>query len=75
MARAPMTAEELEALHESLSNWGRWGPDDQVGALNFVTRELTAAAAAGVRSGRTVSCARPLPTKPAATTPIRLPIT
>lgn len=51
-------------LHSRLSNWGRWGPDDQLGALNLITPEVTAAATATVRTGRTVSCARPLPTRP-----------
>lgn len=50
------------AFHETLSNWGRWGNDDQLGALNLITPEVTAAAAATVRSGRTVSCARTLDT-------------
>src|SRR5688500_14394104 len=64
MAREAMTAAAVAGLHEQLSNWGRWGPDDQRGAVNFITAEVTAAAAASVRSGRTVSCARPLPTQP-----------
>jgi hypothetical protein len=51
-------------LHEQLSNWGRWGTDDQIGALNFITPDVTAAATSAVRAGRTVSCARPLPTQP-----------
>jgi kynurenine formamidase len=51
-------------LHARLSNWGRWGPDDQLGTVNFVTPEVTAAAASTVQSGRTVSCSRPLPTQP-----------
>ncbi len=34
------------------------------GRSNFITPAVTAAAAATVRSGRTVSCARPLPTQP-----------
>jgi kynurenine formamidase len=34
-----------------LSNWGRWGPDDEVGTLNLVTPEHIRAAAAEVRSG------------------------
>jgi len=59
-----MTADEVLGLHERLSYWGRWGPDDQLGTLNFVTAEITAAAASAVRSGQTVSCARPLPTQP-----------
>ena len=26
-----------ELLADTPSNWGRWGPDDEVGALNFLT--------------------------------------
>ncbi len=64
-----MTTAAVAGLHEQLSNWGRWGPDDERGALNFITPDVTAAAAASVRSGRTVSCARPLPTQPAIDNP------
>jgi kynurenine formamidase len=64
-----MTTADVVALHGSLSNWGRWGPDDQLGALNLVTPEVTAAATATVRSGQTVSCARPLNTEAAADNP------
>jgi kynurenine formamidase len=59
-----MSTDEVMGLHSRLSNWGRWGPDDQLGALNLITPEVTAAATATVRTGRTVSCARPLPTQP-----------
>jgi len=41
-------------------NWSRWGADDQRGALNHVTPEVTAAAARLVRDGRVVSLAQPL---------------
>ena len=64
-----MAAADVLALHESLSNWGRWGDDDQLGTLNLITREVTAAAAATVCVGRTVSCARPLDTAAAADNP------
>lgn len=64
-----MTPADVLALHQSLSNWGRWGDRDQLGALNLVTPEKRAAAARLVRSGRTVGCARPLPTEPAADNP------
>jgi kynurenine formamidase len=64
-----MTAAGVLGLHERLSNWGRWGPDDQLGALNFITPEVSAAATAGVRLGQTVSCSRPLPTQAAADNP------
>lgn len=41
-------------------NWGRWGAEDETGALSLVTDEMTRAAAALVRSGRTFSLAQPL---------------
>jgi kynurenine formamidase len=67
--RAPLSPAEVQVLHRSLSNWGRWGERDQLGALNLITPAKRVAAAALVRSGRTVSCARPLPTAPAADNP------
>ncbi|MXZ99878.1 MAG: cyclase family protein, partial [Acidimicrobiaceae bacterium] len=34
-------------------NWGRWGHDDQLGALNLITAEKRRSSAAAVRTGRT----------------------
>lgn len=39
------------------SNWGRWGPRDQLGALHFITPEARARGAAEAREGRHVSLA------------------
>src|SRR5262249_9771762 len=41
------------------SNWRRFGRDDELGTLNFITRERVLAAASLVRSGVVVSCALP----------------
>jgi kynurenine formamidase len=65
----PLSTDEVLAFHQSLSNWGRWGDNDQLGLLNLITPEVTRAAAATVTSGRTVSCARPLNTQAAADNP------
>ena len=46
------------ARYRSRRNWGRWGDDDQVGAVNLITPEKRAAAAGLVRTGRTVSLSR-----------------
>ena len=54
----------VAAFHRELSNWGRWGPDDQLGTLNTITPDKRRRAAALVRSGRAISCARALATKP-----------
>ncbi len=35
------TEEEVLGYFKSLSNWGRWGPDDQLGAPNFITPAKT----------------------------------
>lgn len=41
-----------DLLADSPKNWGRWGPDDEVGSLNHLTPEVVAAAATNVRSGK-----------------------
>lgn len=43
-----------------LSNWGRWGQDDERGCLNHITAAVAAAAVAEARTGRTVSLGRPV---------------
>ncbi len=48
---------------ETLSNWGRWGPDDQLGTMNLVTPEKVRQAAGLVQEGAQVSCARVLTTQ------------
>ena len=54
---------EFERIFESVKNWGRWGPDDQLGTMNFVTPATVRAAAGLVRSGRRVSMEIPINTK------------
>ena len=49
-------AEYLRAIDE-LSNWGRWGADDELGAANLITLEKRVAAAALVSEGISVSMA------------------
>jgi len=50
----------FDALFAKLSNWGRWGVEDQRGTLNLITPDTVRSAAGLVRTGRRVSCARPL---------------
>ena len=59
---ARMTLEEFDQLFESLKNWDRWGPDDEGGTLNYLTPDKVHAAAALVRSGRSVSMSIPINT-------------
>jgi kynurenine formamidase len=53
----PPTEEEVLSYFDTLSNWGRWGDDDELGTLNFVSPEKRIAATRLVRVGTTVSCA------------------
>ena len=57
------TEEEVIGYVDSLSNWGRWGADDELGTLNLITPEKRVQAAGLVRDGTVVSCARPITTE------------
>jgi len=53
----------LNAIAEAskkLSNWGRWGADDQIGTLNFVTPQDIVGATKLVRKGKVFSLGIPL---------------
>ncbi len=67
--RTPRNLEEFDALFQEYNNWGRWGKDDQVGAVNMVTNEKRAAAARLVKTGRAVSLSREFPKTPAPNNP------
>ncbi|MDT3443198.1 MULTISPECIES: cyclase family protein [unclassified Pseudofrankia] len=43
---------DFRTVGRGLSNWGRWGADDEVGTLNLITPARVAAAAALARTGR-----------------------
>ncbi len=58
----PTEAQVLDWM-TSLSNWGRWGEGDQSGCLNLITPSKRTQAAALVRDGVAVSCARPIVTE------------
>jgi kynurenine formamidase len=44
--------EDVRVLGARLSNWGRWGPDDERGTTNLITPERLVAAGALIRKGR-----------------------
>ena len=46
-----LTDAELEAMFERCSNTGRWGTDDELGTLNYMTPERRVAAAKLVKTG------------------------
>ncbi len=57
---ARVSLQTFDEIFESVKNWGRWGPDDDLGTLNYLTPDRVRAAAALVRSGRHVTMAIPI---------------
>ena len=51
---------DIERLMEELSNWGRWGPDDEIGAANLITPAKRLEAISLAREGISVSLAHRL---------------
>ncbi len=47
-------------MTDPLSNWGRWGPEDEKGALNLITPRLIIQATRLVKTGAVYSLAMPL---------------
>jgi len=47
--------EKVRALAHKVSNWGRWGTDDERGTVNFITPEGVRRGAACVKRGRVFS--------------------
>jgi kynurenine formamidase len=59
--------DDEQAIHEGVrrlapvvSNWGRWGDDDELGTLNYITPEKVVAASRLVRQGIIFSLAIPV---------------
>jgi kynurenine formamidase len=62
--RAAPTRDEVVGYLRERRNWGRWGEDDQRGAINLITPEKRVAAARLVQSGRAISLSRDFPKVP-----------
>ncbi len=58
-----LSEQDVIAMMQTVSNWGRWGRDDQLGTLNLITPDKRRRAAALVRDGVPVTCARPISTE------------
>ena len=50
-----LTMKDIRAAAKRLSNWGRWGKDDEIGTLNYVSAEDIVEAARLVRKGKVMS--------------------
>src|SRR5438034_11696185 len=64
-----VTVAQYERWKTELSNWGRWGKDDQIGALNLITPAKRRQAFALVKEGFPVSLAADVDTEKAVDNP------
>ena len=55
--RFPRNADEFDQMFQKISNWGRWGKDDQLGSANLITEAKRRQAADLVKRGISVSLA------------------
>jgi kynurenine formamidase len=58
-----LTDTELEAMFRRCSNTGKWGANDELGTLNYITPARRIAAAQLVKTGEVVSVGRDLTTR------------
>jgi kynurenine formamidase len=64
-----VTEERAAAIYAATKRWGRWGDDDERGALNLLTPERAARAARLATTGTVVPCGRQLAVRAAVDNP------
>jgi kynurenine formamidase len=57
MTARKLTRKDLADAAEKYKNWGKWGPKDEIGTLNFTQPEDIVAAARLVKKGKVISLA------------------
>src|SRR5215470_7480852 len=55
-----MSEDALRKLALQVRNWGRWGPDDEIGTLNFISPDVIARASQLVTAGKVFALGIPL---------------
>jgi kynurenine formamidase len=58
MSSRHLTKADVDRLMKDLSNWGRWGKDDQIGTVNLITPAKRIEGLGQVKDGVSVSLAR-----------------
>src|SRR3972149_570130 len=57
MPAGKVPRQDLRDAAEKYKNWGKWGPNDEIGTLNFTAPEDIVAAAQLVKKGKVISLA------------------
>ena len=57
MAARKITRQDMRDAAEKYKNWGKWGPNDEIGTLNYTSAEDIVAATRLVKKGKVISLA------------------
>ena len=57
MPARKITRQDMRDAAEKYKNWGKWGPNDEIGTLNYTTPEDIVAATRLVKKGKVISLA------------------
>ncbi len=57
MPAKKVTRQDMREAAEKYKNWGKWGPDDEIGTLNYTSAEDIVAATRLVKKGKVISLA------------------
>jgi kynurenine formamidase len=69
-----VTKQQFDEWMTKLSNWGRWGKDDERGTLNLITADKSRQAAMLAKTGTTVSLSRQIARQKPTSTPQPRPV-
>src|ERR1700733_11543141 len=58
------SAADMRRVFDAVSNWGRWGKEDERGTLNLLTPQRVVSGLKHVITGQQVSCSRNFPVHP-----------
>ena len=54
MTARKLTRKDLADAAEKYKNWGKWGPNDEIGTLNFTSADDIIAATRLVKKGKVI---------------------
>ena len=57
MTARKLTRKDMSAAAEKYKNWGKWGPADEIGTLNYTSADDIIAATKLVKKGKVISLA------------------
>src|SRR5579862_5992312 len=70
MDRATAVRADYDGYLERFCNWGRWGDDDNLGTLNYITEDRRRSAARLIAVGKCITLGKSLHFRPSKANPV-----